>query len=169
MGIAMNMVMDMDSVMVVMVLVDIIIGKDLLMIFFNTLFIGDQLMLVMDMAMDMVMVMVMDMAAMVIVMDMDMDKDMAMATVMDMVDNLMENDPRKICLNTILTKDLLMQRQVTVMDMAMGWALMDMVMVMVMDMATVMVMLDMVEVMVVIINFACNIFGDMSVLIIVFA
>jgi hypothetical protein len=101
---------------------------------------------------------------------------------MDMMDTTMENDPQRIFLNIILTKDLLMQRLVMVMDMAMdlamvmamdlamvmdmGLALLDMVMAMVMAMVMVMVM---VMDMVVIINLSCNVNGDVTVLMIVFA
>ena len=54
-----------------------------------------------------------------------------------------------------------------VMTMAMGLALMDMVIGM--DMVVVMATLDMVDIMVVISNFVCNMYGDVTVVIIVFA
>ena len=86
MVIAMDMVMDMDMVMVVMDLVDIIMGKDLLITCLNTLLLEDQQMPVMVMVMDM---------AMDIAMGIAMDMDMVMGMVMDMedmVDTIMEND-----------------------------------------------------------------------------
>merc|ERR1711913_75232 len=110
----MVMVMDSAMVMVDMVLVDIIMGRDQQIIFRS---IKDQLIQDMDMALDMVMDMDLEAMGMDIVMDMGMVME-------DMVDISMENAHWKNSLRMLLTKDQLMQR----LDMALG---MDMVLGMV--------------------------------------